>query len=135
MFIAVALMVLAELTGHITLALENRSHRHIGRLPTLFRTGHTDFGHAAANRRRSADERRTASRTALLRVVVGKCYAFPRDAVNVGCLIAHHATIVMADVPGADVIAPYDEDVGLLVRRPRSRSEAEYGRERKAYHR
>ena len=42
-----------------------------------------------------------------------------------GCLVAHHAAVVVADVPSADVIAPDDEDVGFLVRRLRRGGRAE----------
>jgi len=41
--------------------------------------------------------------------------ALPRKAVDVGRLVAHHAEAVRADVVDADVIAPDDEDVGLLL--------------------
>ena len=50
----------------------------------------------------------------LLAVVVGEQRAFLRDTVNVGRLVAHHALVVGADVPVADVIAPDDEDIGFL---------------------
>ena len=37
------------------------------------------------------------------------------DAVDVRRLVAHHAHVVGADVELADVVAPDDEDVGLLL--------------------
>jgi hypothetical protein len=40
-----------------------------------------------------------------------------RDPVDVGRHVAHHAAVVVADVPDADVVAPDDEDV----RRPAGR--------------
>ena len=114
MFVAVALVVLAELARGVALALEDRGHRHVGLLPAFLRAGHADLGHAAANRNAAADERGPACRAALLCVVVGEGDAFPRDAVDVRRLVAHHAAVVVADVPGADVVAPDAEDVRLL---------------------
>ena len=84
---------------------------HVGLLPAFLRAGHADLGHAGADRHAAADERRAARRAALLRVVVGEADAFLGDAVDVRRLVAHHAAVVVADVPGADVIAPDDEDV------------------------
>jgi hypothetical protein len=49
MFVAVALVVLAELAGGVALALEDRGHGHVGLLPAFLRAGHADLGHATAN--------------------------------------------------------------------------------------
>ena len=54
------------------------------------------------------------ARAGLLAVVVGKDRAFIGDAVDVGCAVSHHAAVVGADVPVADVIRHDDEDVRLL---------------------
>ena len=51
----------------------------------------------------------------MLGVVVCKGEAFFGDAVDVGGFVAHHAAVVVADVPCADVIAPDDEEVGFFV--------------------
>jgi hypothetical protein len=59
----------------------------------------------------TSDETRAARRAALLPVPIGEGRPFLRDAVDVGGLIAHHATAVMADVPIADIVAPNDEDI------------------------
>ena len=118
--VAVALMVLAELAGGVALALEDRGHRHVGLLPALGGTGQADLRHATANRYRAADEGCAAGRAALLRVIVGEADAFPRDPVNVRCLVAHHAAVGEADVPGADVITPEHQDVRLRLRECRA---------------
>ena len=47
-------------------------------------------------------------------VVVGEAYAFLGDTVNVRRLVAHHAAVIVADVPGTNIVAPDDEDVWLL---------------------
>ena len=117
MLVAVALVVLAELSGGVALALEDRGHGHVGLLPAFLRAGQTDLGHAGADGHAAADEGRATRRAALLRVVIGEGDAFFGDAIDVRRLVAHHAAAVVADVPGADVVAPDDEDVGFLVRR------------------
>src|SRR6185312_2440506 len=50
----------------------------------------------------------------LLAVIVGERHAFVGDAVDVRRPVAHHAPAEVADVPGADVIAPEDQEIGLL---------------------
>ena len=63
------------------------------------------------------DEGGAASRAALLCVGIGEKRAFLGDTVDVWCVIAHDAEVIGADVMDTDVIAPDDEDVGLLVSR------------------
>src|SRR5262249_37031536 len=46
-------------------------------------------------------------------VEVGKYRAFSGNAVDVGRAIAHHAPIVGADIPVADVITEDDKDIRL----------------------
>src|SRR5262249_29355276 len=53
-------------------------------------------------------------RAGLLGVAVGEDRPLLGDAVDVGRAVAHHAAVVGADVPVADVVAPEDEDVRLL---------------------
>ena len=124
--VAIALVVLAELPGGVARALQHGGHGHVGLLPTLGGARQPDLGHAAAHRHRTADEGGAASGAALLRVVVREAHAFIRDAIDVGRLVAHHAAAVVADVPGADVVAPDHEDVGLLRRGLRRRGDARY---------
>ena len=51
----------------------------------------------------------------LLSVSIGKYHTLFCNTVNVRCLIPHHAHVVGADVPVPDVVAPDDQDVGLLL--------------------
>ena len=117
MLVAVALVVLAELSGGVALSLEHGGHGDVGLLPAFLGAGQADLGHAGADGDGAADEGRATRRAALLRVVIGEAHAFLGDAIDVRRLVAHHAAVVVADVPGADVVAPDDEDVGLFVRR------------------
>ena len=50
----------------------------------------------------------------LLAVILEETNAFLADAVDVRRFVAHQAVAVGADVGDADVVAPDDEDVGLL---------------------
>ena len=83
--------------------------------PSL-RAGHSDFQQAGAETDLAGDEARAAGGAALLAIPVGEQRAFLGDAVNVGRLVAHHALVVGADVPVADIVTPDDDDVGLLGR-------------------
>src|SRR5271170_3654696 len=65
----------------------------------------------------SGNKRSASGRTALLGVVVGEQCAFVGDAVNVGCSTSHHAAVVGAKIPDADVIAHNDNDIWFFALR------------------
>ena len=113
-FIEVALMVLAELAGGIALRLQHGGDRDIGLLPTLGGSRHADLGHPGSHRHGAVEESSPAGRAGLLTVVVRKGDPLPGDAVDVGSSVAHHATVVVADIPGADIVAPDHQDIRLL---------------------
>ena len=115
-FVPVTLVILAELTRRVTLAFQHGGHGYVGLLPSLFRTRQSDLGHSGAHRHIAADECRSAGCAALLSVVIRESNAFVGDPVDVRSLVSHHAQIAVADVPGADVVSPDDEDVGLFGR-------------------
>ncbi len=72
-----------------------------------------DRGHAGADRQLAGDEVRATRRAARLGVVVGEQHAFLGELVEVRRPPGHHAAVVSADVPDADVVAHDDDDVGL----------------------
>ena len=111
--VAVAQVVLAELAGRIALRLQQFGDRRILGRQALGRARQADLEQAGADRRLSGDEGGAAGGAALLAVVVGEDRAFVGDAVDVGRAVAHHAAVVGADVPVADVVAQDDQDVGL----------------------
>ena len=113
--VAVAEMVLAELSGHVALRLEQLGERRVLIRQPFLRPRQSHFQQAGAHRALAGDERGAASGAGLLAVIVGEDRAFIGDAVDVGRAIAHHAAIVGADVPVADIVAHDDEDVGLLL--------------------
>ena len=115
MLIAVALMILTELACRVAEAFQNSRHRHVGLLPAFFGSRHTDFRHAAPHWNAAADECRATCCAALLSIIVGETNAFASDSIDVWRLVAHHATVVVADVPRADIVAPNDEDIWLLL--------------------
>src|SRR5215469_12032018 len=114
-FISIAEMVLAELAGCIAERLKQVSDRRIFGLKPDCRSRHSDFGQSGAEWVLAADEGCTSGGAALLAVVVSKGDAFFGDAINVGSAITHHAVAEMTDIPGADVIAPKDQNVGFLL--------------------
>ena len=91
--------------------LEQRGDGRVALLPAFLGAGQADLGHAGAHRHDAADERGAAGGATLLAVVVGERHAFARDAVDVRRHVAHHAAAVVADVPGADIVTPDDENV------------------------
>ena len=113
-FVAIAEVVLAELTGGVAERLQHFGDGRVFRVQPDRRAGHADLGQAGADRVLTGDEARAAGGAALLAIPVGEGRPFLRDAVDVGRLIAHHAFAVMADVPIADVVSPDDEDVRFV---------------------
>lgn len=107
-------MIFAELSSGVAETFHDGCHRDVRLLPAFWCSGDADLGHTGANGNRAVDEGGAASRTALLAIVIGEKHAFFRNAVNVRRLVPHHATVVVADVLGADVITPDDEDVRFL---------------------
>ncbi len=112
--VAVAEVVLAKLAGDVALLLQQIGNRRRPVRNALRRTGHADGQQPGAEGLLTENERCTACGAALLRVRVGDQRAFLRDAIDVRRLVAHHPEAVGADVVPANVIAPDDEDVGLL---------------------
>ena len=80
-----------------------------------FAPGKTDLQQARTEWTLAGDERSASGRAGLLAIPVGEQRAFLRESVNVGRLVAHHATMITTRVIPPDVITPEDEDVGLLV--------------------
>ena len=113
-FVAIAQVVLAELTGGVAKRLQHFGYGRVFRMQSDCGAGHADFGQAGADRVLTSDEARAAGRAALLAIPIGERRPFLRDAIDVGGLVAHHAFAVMADVPIADVVAPDDEDVRFI---------------------
>ena len=114
--VAIAQMVLAELAGGVALRLERGGNRAgFGRHADLG-ARLADRGHAGADGQFADDEVRATRRAACLGVVVGEQHAFLGQLVEVRRPPGHHAAMVGADVPHADVIAHDDEDVRLFAR-------------------
>src|SRR5262249_31765527 len=107
-------MILAELAAHVAERLENVGDRRIFRLQTEVGAGQADLGQAGADRRLPGDERGPPCCTTLLSVPVGEVAALFGDAVDVRGAIPHDAVVVEADVEPTDVVAPDDQDVGLV---------------------
>jgi hypothetical protein len=108
-------MVLAELAGGVAERLQELRDGGIFGGQAGLRAGQAHLRQAGSDRRLTGNESRAPRRAALLAVPVGEVGAFPRDAVDVGRAIAHHAIVVAADVKPADVVGHDDKDVGLVV--------------------
>src|SRR6516162_1672014 len=108
-------MVFAELSSGVTKWLEQFGNRRVFLLQTLRGTWQTNLSEPGADRRLAGDKRGAAGGAALLAIPVGEERALVRDAVDVGCPVAHHSLVVRADVPVADVVSPQDQDVRFLL--------------------
>src|SRR5262245_61311918 len=89
--IAVAEMVLAELTGGIAERFQRLRDGDVLGAETQRSGWQADFGHSGAKAGLPGDERCSTRRAALLGIVIGEHQAFMRDAVDVRRLIAHQA--------------------------------------------
>ena len=121
MLVAVAEVVLAELAGGVALRLQCGGDGRVLRLQAEFGAGHADLGQASAVGVLAGDEGRPACGAALLPVVVGETHTLGGDAVDVGGLITHHPVAVATEVALADVIAPDDQNVGIVAHQRASR--------------
>ena len=113
--VPVAQMVFPELGGGIP---ERFQHLGDGGILGLHSRGgarQPDLAQASAEDTLAHDERRPSGGATLLGIVVSEEHALIGHPVNVRCLVSHHAFRVGAEVRLADVIAPEDDDVGLLV--------------------
>jgi hypothetical protein len=63
----------------------------------------------------AGDERRAPGGTRLLRVIIREQRAFLGDTVDVRRRAAHHAAMVGADIPDANIVGHDNEDIGLLL--------------------
>src|SRR6476660_4745761 len=137
MFVTIAEMVLAELPRDVPLSLQQFRDRHIPCLQTFLSARQSNLEQSSTETRLTGDEAGTSGGTALLTIPVREQRAFLCDAVNIRRLVTHHALVVSADVPIADIVAPDDEDVGFLLLRRSGRSNehqrtGERGRDRNA---
>ena len=115
-FVLIAKVVLAELAGGVAQSFERGGNRYGLRGYADGCAGLTDRGHAGADRQLAGDEVGAACRAARLGVVIGEQHALGGELVEVRRAARHHAAVVGADVPHADVVAHDDDDVGLLLR-------------------
>ena len=110
--VAVAQMVLAELAGGVAERLEQFGERRVLVGQSFLGARQADLEQAGAEAALPGDECGASGGAGLLGVEVGEDRALFGDAVDVGRAVAHHAAVVGADVPVADVVTEDDEDVG-----------------------
>src|SRR6478735_7985109 len=108
-------MILTELPCGITHRFEYLGDRRVLLLQADVNPRHPDLTHPGSVHTLTGDERRPSRSATLLAVRVGEKHSLVGDPVDVGREVAHHAAAVAAEVRDADVVAPYDENVRLLV--------------------
>ncbi len=120
--VAIAKMVLADLRRRVAVRLEQFGDRRVLVLNSLLGRRHADLQQTGAEWRLSEDKGGTACRAGLLGIIIREHRAFSRDAIDVGRTSTHHAAMVGADIPDADVVAHDDDNVWTLWRRLRLRA-------------
>ncbi|MNP03154.1 hypothetical protein D3C76_950290 [compost metagenome] len=113
-FVAVAQVVLAELTGRVALRLERLGDGDVAVLDADRRAGHADLGQAGTQRGLAGDEGGAAGGAAVFTVVVGEHHAFPGQTIDVRRRVTEHAVAIGADVGLADVVAVDHQDIGFV---------------------
>ncbi len=111
--VQIAEMVLAELPGLVALFLQRGGDRAGFSRDADLGAGLANRGHAGADRQFAGDEIGPARRAACLGVIVGKQHAFLGELVEVRRLAGHHAAVIRADIPHADIVAHDDENIGF----------------------
>ncbi len=114
MLVVIAQVVLAELAGGVALLLEQIGDRGRPVGNAMRRAGHADRQQSRPERVLPQNERGPPRRAALLRVKVGEHRPFLGHPVDVRRPVSHDSMIIRADIMNADVIAPDNQDVGLL---------------------
>jgi hypothetical protein len=114
--IPVAQVVLAKLPAGITVRLEQGGERRHLVANAMRRARHADGEQSRAERMLTENERGPPGGATLLGIPVSEQGAFVRYGINTGRLISHHSLVVGVDVPVTDVVAPDDNDVGLIGR-------------------
>jgi len=104
--VTIAEVVFSELSGLVTQRLKQFGKRWVLLLQPFRRARKANLGKPGADRRLACDEGGSAGGATLLAVPVRKKRTLVGNTVDVGRLIAHHALVVSADVPVADVVAP-----------------------------
>ena len=115
--VAIAQMILAELARGVALLFEERGDRHVLGLKALRGARHPYLAEACADTCLAGDEGRASGRATLIGIHVGEHHAFLGEAVDIGRLVAHQPEVVGADIGFTDVVAPDDDDVGLVALR------------------
>ena len=98
MLVTIAEMVLAELTGAITLVLHGAGDGRIDRHHAFLGARQADLGQAGAQPALAHDEASPAGSAALFGVVIGEQHPFPGDAIDVGRVVAHHPVRIATEV-------------------------------------
>src|SRR6188768_2941677 len=109
-------MIFTKLAGAVTQGLEQVGDGRIFGRDAVLVPGHADGQKTGPEGMLTQNERGASSGAALLSISIAEDGALVRDAIDVGRTAAHHAAVVGAHVPVANIIAKDDQDVGLLAR-------------------
>ncbi len=113
--VAIAEMVLAELSRHVSERLQEFGDRGILGAHALRSGRDAHFRQTRAIAGLPGDERRPPGGTGLLAVRIGEHHPFRGEPVDVWCLIAHQPAAVATQIRNTDVISPDDQNVRFLL--------------------
>ena len=115
-FVQVAEMVLAELTGGVAHRLERGGDgRRLCRQADIGACL-THGGQSGADRQFACDEIRATGGAARFSIVVGEAHSFRREPVEIRRLSRHDALMIGANIEPTNIVAHNEEDVRLLLR-------------------
>jgi len=123
MLIKITEVILAVLSGHVTVILKQTSDCWVFFGKTFLCTRQAYLQQAGPKRTLSRDKRRPTCGAALLSVPVREQCAFCRDAIDIRGSVTHHAAVISAGIHPANVVTPYDEDIGFILCRSCRRDE------------
>ena len=115
--VAIAEVILAELAGGITLRLESGGNRAGFRRQSHFCAGLSDSGHPRANWQLTRNKVRATCRATCLGIVVGEQHSLLGQLIEIRRPPGHHAPVVCAYVPHANVVAHDEDDVRFFTLR------------------
>lgn len=114
MLVAVAQVILAELTGCVSLGLHDVGDGRHPVLNAVWVAGHADRQQPRAKRFLAENEGSAPCGAALLPIGIGEDRTLGGNTIDVRCTITHQAHGVGADLWNAYVVAEDDEDVRRL---------------------
>jgi hypothetical protein len=109
--VAVAEMVLAELACRVAKVLHEFADSRVFGFDAKHGARRADLGEPGADRRLAGNECGATGGAALLAIEIGEHRAFLRNAIEIGCTVAHNAVVIATEIKPANVIGHDEQNV------------------------